>query len=83
MNIPQNFEIDVVSDVRFEELLVEVSYRKQRLFQLNRENGPSAVEIEFLSDLRVLPDDVEMKFTLEEFEAVLALAKDVLLEGTT
>ena len=57
MAIPKDFEIDVVSDVRFEELLVEVSYRGQRLFQLNREMGPNAVEIEFLSDLRIISED--------------------------
>ena len=80
MAIPKDFEIDVVSDVRFEELLVEVSYRGQRLFQLNREMGPNAVEIEFLSDLRIISEEVEMKFALSDFVAVLKLAKNVLLE---
>jgi hypothetical protein len=75
-----DFEIDFVSERRYETLLVEVSYKKQRLFQLNKEKGEDAIELLFISDLRQLANDVEMRFSLAEFEAILETAKTALIE---
>lgn len=66
-----NFEIDFVSDLRYEHLLVEISYRQQRLCIINKEHGNDNLEIEFVSDIRILTEDVVMKFPLAEFESVL------------
>jgi hypothetical protein len=75
-----DFEIDFVSERQYETLLVEVSYKKQRLFQLNKEKGQDAIELLFISDLRQLGYDVEMRFSLADFEAVLETAKTALIE---
>lgn len=75
-----DFEIDFVSERQYETLLVEVSYKKQRLFQLNKENGPEAIELLFISDLRQLGYDVEMRFSLAEFQAILETAKTALVD---
>jgi hypothetical protein len=77
----QDFGIDFFSDLRFEYLSVEVTYKTQRLLQLNRENGIDSIEIEFLTDLLLLPDVVAMRFPLREFESILAQAKCALLKG--
>ena len=69
-----DFEIDFVSDFEHEHLMVEISYRKQRLCVINKERGNDSMEIEFVSDFRILTDEVVMRFPLSEFEAILKVA---------
>lgn len=72
------FQIDFVSDINRDHLMVEIYFRKQRLCQINKELGNDQMEIEFLTDLYVLPQEVVMKFPLAEFEAVIKEAKESL-----
>lgn len=74
----KDFSFDFVSDTRFEELAVEVSFQGQRFFQLNREKGIENIEVEFLSDIRLLSEEVGMIFPLRIFEEVLREAVDAL-----
>jgi hypothetical protein len=69
------FQIDFVNDVDHEHLMVEISYEKQRLCLINKEQGNDRMEIEFLTDLLLLPEAVIMKFPLADFEAVIKEAK--------
>ena len=46
--IDSNFEIDFVSDNKYENITVEISYKKQILCQLNKDSGIDKIEIEFL-----------------------------------
>lgn len=73
-----DFSIDFVSDVQCEHLLVEISYKGQRLCVLNKEHGNEFIEIEFVDDLYVLSKKIEMKFSLSEFLIVLAKTKEEL-----
>ncbi|MGS0744263.1 hypothetical protein ACVBEF_21010 [Glaciimonas sp. GG7] len=73
-----NFEIDFVSDCDHEYLMAEISYRKQRLCLINKEQGNDSMEIEFLTDLYLLSGKINMKFPLSEFEAVIKGARDEL-----
>jgi hypothetical protein len=75
-----DFSIDFVSKQSWERLGVEVSYLGQRLFLLNKEHGDDKVEIEFLTDLILLPLKVGMIFPLAEFQAILDEATKELLE---
>jgi hypothetical protein len=72
------FEIDFVSDARYEKLTLEISFRGQRLCQINKDKGNENMEIEFISDIRLLPEEIAMKFSLNEFEEVLRQAKEDL-----
>lgn len=78
--IMKDFAIDFVSEKKYETLLVEVSYKKQRLFQLNKEKGGDCIEIFIIDDLLKLPCDVEMRFKLDDFKDILEKARRVLLE---
>jgi hypothetical protein len=62
------FAVDFVSEATHEHLLVEISYKKQRLCQISKEGGNEKMEIEFLTDLYLLPQSVRMKFPLSDFE---------------
>ena len=59
-----DFSIDFVSEMTHEHLLVEISYKKQRLCQISKENGNENMEIELLTGFYVLPQSVRMKFPL-------------------
>jgi hypothetical protein len=72
------FGIDFVNDTAHEHLLVEISYEKQRLCQISKEGGNENMEIEFLTDLYLLPESVRMKFSLKEFERCIREAADEL-----
>ncbi|GKX61439.1 hypothetical protein [Pragia fontium] len=76
-----DFEIDFFSDSKYEELTVEISYKNQILCQMNKDKGGDNIEIEFFTDLRVLSEQVEMKFSLNDFFDVLREAKKGLIES--
>lgn len=81
MSLLKEFEIDFVSNVEFEWLAVEVLFRGQRCIQLNREKGLDNIEIEFLTDIYLLPKAVEMKFPIEDFLSIVNEAKQALISA--
>lgn len=62
-----DFEITSFSESRYEELMVEISYKEQVLCQLYKDNGLDKVEIEFFSDAQLLTSQDAMKFSLDDF----------------
>lgn len=72
------FEITFVSNLKKEHLSAEISYKGQRLCSIDKEKGSEKMEIEFLTDLYLLPDAVAMKFSLSEFDAAIRDAKNEL-----
>lgn len=79
--IDSNFEIDFVSDNKYKNITVEISYKKQTLCQLNKDSGAGKVEIEFFNDSRCLSEDVRHKFNLDNFMTILNNAKLDLLNA--
>ncbi|MGR2826373.1 hypothetical protein FY048_12755 [Acinetobacter sp. 1124_18A] len=79
MSLPPNFEIIFASNIEFEFLTVEVYFYSYRIFQLNRENGIGNIEIDFLLDLRAIPNQIDIKFSLEDFYKVIEIAKNDLI----
>ncbi|MEQ5206338.1 hypothetical protein [Proteus sp. fly-1067] len=76
-----NFKIDFVSDNKYENITVEISYKKQILCQLNKDNGADKIEIEFFNDSRCLSENVRHKFNLDNFMAILNSAKSDLINS--
>ncbi len=70
----KKFELLFVSDSNYKSLVAEILFDNQRLCQINKENGEDNLEIEFLTDLFILEDEVRMNFPLKEFENVLHIA---------
>ncbi len=70
--------IDFVSDMDHEYLTAEISFDGQRLCVLDREGGNERMEIEFLADLYVLPNNVRMKFSLSDFLKTIEIARPEL-----
>ncbi|GAA0660154.1 hypothetical protein [Rheinheimera tangshanensis] len=74
-----DFSVDFFSDSRYEQLTAEISYKGQILCQLNKDKGANLVEVDFFIDSRLLSESVEMKFSLDEFIAILNETKLELL----
>lgn len=74
-----DFSVDFFSDSRYEQLTAEISYKGQILCQLNKDKGANLVEVDFFTDSRLLSESVEMKFSLDEFIAILNETKLELL----
>lgn len=72
------FSIDFVSDMNHEYLMAEISFDGQRLCVLDKEGGNERMEIEFLSDIYVLPKSVRLKFSLAEFLETIEIARSDL-----
>jgi hypothetical protein len=81
MSLVNEFKIDFISSVEFEWLAVEILFRGQRLMQLNREKGIENIEIEILTDIYLLPETVEMKFSLDDFISIISEAKKALISA--
>ncbi len=79
MALPKGFEIVFASDTRFEFLMVEIYCYGYRVLQLSRESGMENIEIEFLLDLRAVPKEIDIKFSLVDFYKVLEIAKNDLI----
>jgi len=75
----KDFELEFVSDQAHERLMVEVLFRKQRVFQISREEGEE-MKIEILEDHYILEEDVILKFPLADFQRALKEAEIALLE---
>ncbi|MEQ4531318.1 MAG: hypothetical protein ABN478_08465 [Mixta sp.] len=73
-----DFEITFLSDSNYKNLTVEISYKDQILCQLNKDNGPDNIEVEFFSDARHLAEKNAMKFNLDRFLQVIAEAAEEL-----
>lgn len=73
-----NFEITLFSDSQYEEITAEISYKDQILCQLNKDNGPNNIEIEFFSDARLLAEQNAIKFSLNSFLQILEEASEEL-----
>ncbi|KWO50162.1 hypothetical protein WT98_16980 [Burkholderia territorii] len=58
-----------------EHLVAEISFGGQRLCVIDKERGNDKMRIEFLVDLYVLSNSVNMKFSLDEFIKTLDSAR--------
>lgn len=79
--INSNFEIDFFSDDRYENITIEISYKKQILCQLNKDRGIEKIEIEFFYDSRLLSEKIESKFFIDDFISILNKAKKDLIDS--
>ena len=50
--------VQIMSGAKSQYLMVEVLYKKQRVFQINRKNGDQHLEVELLTDFYLLEDPV-------------------------
>ena len=61
------------SDIRYEELTVEIQYKGEAILQINKDKGLNSLEIDILLDF--MQTDFHPKFMLNEFLFVIDEAK--------
>ncbi|WP_018974451.1 hypothetical protein [Rudaea cellulosilytica] len=76
-----DFTMTFVSEEGREYLVLEVCFRSQRLFQISKEDEDEAMQIEFLTDLYLLKEEVKLKFSFSDFEKALEDAKSTFLRA--
>lgn len=69
------FTIELISDLDFEGMVVEISLGNQVIAQLNYDKGIDKIEMELCSELA----EPNLIFPLSEFSHALERAKDILI----
>jgi hypothetical protein len=75
-----DLRFEFVSTSTHEHLVVEVLSKELRLVQINKESGIDRMEIQFLTDYRILDRGDPVSFPLADFEAILREAMTALRE---
>ncbi|MDF7675791.1 hypothetical protein PT286_03460 [Neisseriaceae bacterium ESL0693] len=76
-----DFQIDFFSDVKYEDITIEISFKGQLLCQFNKDNGIDNIEVEFFHDMRLSGQNVRLQFTLNEFMNILNEARQDLINS--
>ena len=73
------FEIIRFSDVRYEEITIEIQFNDEAILQINRDYGVGNLEVELLFDF--VQNDLCPKFRLDDFMIVINEAKKILTQS--
>lgn len=79
IELESGFEIIRFSDMRYEEMTVEIQYKGEQIAQINKDRGAQMLEIEILTDF--IKSEFILKFMLSDFLLALEEAKKLILES--
>jgi ribosomal protein S8 len=78
INLDSGFEIIYLSDMKYNEMTVEIQYKGQQVAQINKYKGVDKTEIDIYSEY-VTPEFMsEFKLPVSEFLAAINLARKAL-----
>ncbi|MFB8798291.1 MAG: hypothetical protein U7126_29615 [Microcoleus sp.] len=81
INLDSGFEILYLSDIKYDEMTVEIQYKGQQVAQINKDKGVDRMEIDIYSEY-VTPDFVsELKFPLSDFLEAINVASKALKDA--
>ncbi len=70
------FQLELCSDLAFEEMVADISYTQQRIATINQDKGVDDMVIQFYFP----PKAVSRTFPLNDLISILELAKKTLIE---
>ncbi|ODG99330.1 hypothetical protein A4S05_38085 [Nostoc sp. KVJ20] len=74
INLDSGFEILYLSDLKYNEMTVEIQYKGQQVAQINKDKGVEKMEIDIYSEY-VTPDFLsELKLPLGDFLEAINIA---------
>lgn len=80
IKLDSGFEILYLSDLKYNEMTVEIQYKGQQVAQINKDKGVDNMEIDIYSKY-VTPDFFsELKFPLSEFLEAINIASTSLVK---
>lgn len=81
INLDSGFEILYLSDLKYNEMTVEIQYKGQQVAQINKDRGVDQMEIDIYSEY-VIPDFIsELKFPLSDFLEAINIASKALRDA--
>lgn len=81
INVDSGFEILYLSDLKYNEMTVEIQYKGQQVAQINKDKGVDKMEIDIYSEY-VTPDFLsELKFPLSDFLEAINIASTALRDA--
>ncbi|MEH2023800.1 hypothetical protein [Nostoc sp.] len=81
INLDSGFEILYLSDLKYNEMTVEIQYKGQQVAQINKDKGVDKMEIDIYSEY-VTPDfSSELKFPLSDFLEAINIASTALRDA--
>ncbi|MCC3411207.1 MULTISPECIES: hypothetical protein [unclassified Microcoleus] len=81
INLDSGFEIIYLSDIKYNEMTVEIQYKGQQVAQINKDKSVEKMEIDIYSQY-VHPDFLaELKFPLSEFLEAINIASTALIDA--
>ncbi len=81
INVDSGFEILYLSDLKYNEMTVEIQYKGQQVPQINKDKGVDKMEIDIYSKY-VTPDFLsELKFPLSDFLEAINIASTALRDA--
>ncbi|MBN3895063.1 MAG: hypothetical protein HWQ41_07285 [Nostoc sp. NOS(2021)] len=81
INLDSGFEILYLSDIKYNEMTVEIQYKGQQVAQINKDKGVDKMEIDIYSEY-ITPDFLsELKFPLSDFLEAINIASRALRDA--
>ncbi|TYQ30927.1 hypothetical protein [Pseudanabaena sp. UWO310] len=81
IKLDSGFEIIYLSDLKYNEMTVELQYKGQQVAQINKDKGSDQMEIDIYSEY-VIPDFLtDLKFPLKDFLEAINMATIALREA--
>lgn len=76
VKLDSGFEILRFSDLKYEEITVEIQYQGEQIAQINKDKGVDQLEIEILTEYTT--SNFSPKFKLSDFQLALDEARKLL-----
>jgi hypothetical protein len=74
INLDSGFEILYFSDLKYNEMTVEIQYKGQQVAQINKDKGVDKMEIDIYSES-------EFKFQISDFLEAINIASTALIDA--
>ncbi|OYE06445.1 hypothetical protein [Nostoc sp. 'Peltigera membranacea cyanobiont' 232] len=81
INLDSGFEILYLSDLKYNEMTVEIQYKGQQVAQINKDKGFEKMEIDIYSEYVNLDFLSELKFPLSDFLEAINIASTALRDA--
>jgi hypothetical protein len=75
MNEQKKFQIELCSDLDYEEMVADISYEDQPVAKITQDEGIDNIQVEIYSQ----KEEVSWKFSLDDFVEVMLRAKKCLI----
>lgn len=81
INLDSGFEILYLSDIKYNEMTVEIQYKGQQVAQINKDKGVDKMEIDIYSEYVTSEFVSELKFQVSDFLEAINIASKALRDA--